>query len=160
KVCRMAPPLSSSQSASPTLLRAVSRWSIVALALNDVIGSAVSVSNPKEAAALLGPASVWAILAAGFAVLLLVLCFAEAGSLFDKPGGAYVYTRAAFGDFVAFEVGWMTCIARVSTAAGLSVFFARAVGFLWDGAHHGAGKWATTLLMLGGLTAINVRGVK
>jgi amino acid transporter len=142
------------------LLRAVSRWQIVALSVNDVIGSGVYLILPVAAAALLGPASVWAILAAGFAVLLLVLCFAEASSLFDRPGGAIVYTQAAFGDFVGFEVGWMTWIARISSIAGLSVFFARAVGYLWPGARSGVGQWATIVLPLLVLTWINVRGVK
>jgi amino acid transporter len=142
------------------LLRAVSRWQIVALSVNDVIGSGVYLILPVAAAALLGPASVWAILAAGFAVLLLVLCFAEASSLFDRPGGAIVYTQAAFGDFVGFEVGWMTWIARISSIAGLSVFFARAVGYLWPAAKSGVGQWATIVLPLLVLTWINVRGVK
>ena len=142
------------------LLRAVSRWQIVALSVNDVIGSGVYLILPVAAAQLLGPASVWAILAAGFAVLLLVLCFAEASSLFDRPGGAIVYTQAAFGDFVGFEVGWMTWIARISSIAGLSVFFARAVGYLWPAARSGVGQWATIVLPLLVLTWINVRGVK
>ncbi|MGE5276840.1 MAG: APC family permease [Acidobacteriota bacterium] len=152
--------MSATPSAGSGLLRVVSRWEIVALSLNDVIGSGVYLILPVAAASLLGPASVWAILAAGFAVLLLVLCFAEAGSLFDRAGGAYVYTRAAFGDFAGFEVGWMTWIARVASVSGLSVFFARAVGFLWEGARSGAGKWGTILLGLAVLTFINVRGVK
>jgi basic amino acid/polyamine antiporter, APA family len=142
------------------LLRAVSRWQIVALSVNDVIGSGVYLILPVAAAMLLGPASVWAILAAGFAVLLLVLCFAEASSLFDRQGGAIVYTRAAFGDFVGFEVGWMTWIARISSIAGLSVFFARAVGYLWAPAKSGVGQWVTIILPLLVLTWINVRGVK
>lgn len=142
------------------LLRAVSRWQIVALSVNDVIGSGVYLILPVAAALLLGPASVWAILIAGFAVLLLVLCFAEASSLFDRQGGAIVYTRAAFGDFVGFEVGWMTWIARISSIAGLSVFFARAVGYLWPAARGGVGKWATIVIPLLVLTWINVRGVK
>jgi basic amino acid/polyamine antiporter, APA family len=145
---------------TPTLLRAVSRWEIVALAINDVVGSGVYVILPVAAAALLGPASVWAILAAGLAVLLLVLCFAEAGSHFDAAGGAYLYTRAAFGDLIGFEVGWMTWIARISTVAGLSAFFARAVGFLIPGARDGVGKWITIFVTLGALTVLNVRGVK
>ena len=142
------------------LLRAVSRWQIVALSVNDVIGSGVYLILPVAAAQLLGPASVWAILVAGFAVLLLVLCFAEASSLFDRPGGAIVYTQAAFGDFVGFEVGWMTWIARISSIAGLSVFFARAVGYLWPAAKSGVGQWLTIVLPLLVLTWINVRGVK
>lgn len=152
--------MSSSAPQTPGFLRAVSRWEIVALSVNDVIGSGVYLILPVAAAALLGAASVWAILAAGFAVLLLVLCFAEAGSLFDQPGGAIVYTRAAFGEFVGFEVGWMTWIARIASVASLSVFFARAVGYLWDGANHGIGQALTIVLPLLALTWINVRGVK
>ncbi|MGH9364512.1 MAG: APC family permease [Thermoanaerobaculia bacterium] len=144
----------------PGFLRAVSRWEIVALSVNDVVGSGVYLILPVAAAALLGRASIWAILAAGLAVGLLVLCFAEAGSLFDEPGGAIVYTRAAFGDFVGFEVGWMTWIARVSSIAGLSVFFARAVGYLWEGARSGLGQGLTIALPLLALTGINVIGIK
>ena len=158
----MAGTLSSPEAADPKtgLLRAVSRWEIVALSVNDVIGSGVYLILPVAAAQLLGPASVWAILAAGFAVLLLVLCFAEAASRFDEPGGAIVYTRAAFGNFAGFEVGWMTWIARISSIAGLSVFFARAVGYLWPGARQGIGQTLTIVIPLLVLTWINVRGVK
>ena len=85
--------MSPTSTAGGGLLRVVSRWEIVALSVNDVVGSGVYLILPVAAAALLGPASVWAILAAGLAVLLLVLCFAEAGSLFDKAGGAYLYTQ-------------------------------------------------------------------
>jgi basic amino acid/polyamine antiporter, APA family len=145
---------------SPGFLRAVSRWEIVALSINDVVGSGVYLILPVAAAALLGPASVWAILAASIAVLLIVLCFAEASSLFDQQGGAIVYTRAAFGEFVGFEVGWMTWIARIASVASLSVFFARAVGYLWEGANHGIGQALTIALPLAGLTWINVVGVK
>jgi len=160
----MPPPLSSREAvvADPKtgLLRAVSRWGIVALALNDVIGSGVYLSNPKEAAELLGAASIWAILAAGFAVLLLVLCFAEAASYFDEPGGAYLYARVAFGRFVGFEVGWMTWLARVTAVASLSAGFAQALGYLWPGANGGAGRaWAIALPVLV-ITAVNVAGVR
>ena len=86
------------------LKRVVTRWQIVGMVLNGVIGSGVYLL-PAAAAALLGPASLWAVPLAGFAVLLLALCFAEAGSHFDEPGAAYVYTREAFGEFVGFQVG-------------------------------------------------------
>ncbi len=128
--------------------------------MNDVIGSGVYLSNPKEAAELLGAASVWAILAAGVAVLLLVLCFAEAGSLFDIPGSGFVYTRAAFGDFVGFEVGWMTWVARITSVAGLSVGFARVVSFLWDGAKSGPGRALMIVVPVLILTVINIVGIR
>src|SRR5580693_173510 len=93
--------------ARPELVRAVSRWQIVGLVLNDVIGSGVYLL-PAGAAALLGGASVGAVVLAGAAVLLVVLCFAEAATYFDEPGSAYLYARAAFGGLVGFEVGWMS----------------------------------------------------
>ena len=132
----------------------------MALSVNDVVGSGVYLILPVAAAQLLGPASVWAILGAGLAVGLLVLCFAEAASHFDRAGGAIVYTRAAFGDFVGFEVGWMTWIARIASVASLSVFFARALGYLWDWTNHGIGQALTIFLELALLTWINVKGVK
>jgi len=141
------------------LTRAVSRWEIVGLALNDVIGSGVYLL-PAAAAAILGPASLWAVLLAGFAVLLLVLCFAEAASYFDEPGGAYLYARVAFGRFVGFEVGWMTWLARVTAVASLSAGFAQALGYLWPEAQAGAGRaWAIALPVVV-ITAVNVAGVR
>jgi len=79
-----------------TLHRAVSRWQIVALAINGVVGSGVFLL-PAAAAALLGPASLWAVVLAGCIVLLVVLCFAEAGSYLDQPGSAYLFALARDG---------------------------------------------------------------
>ena len=139
--------------------RVVSRWEIVGFSINDVIGSGVYLL-PAGAAAILGAASVGAVALAGFAVLLLVLCFAEAASYFDRPGSAYVYTREAFGPLIGFEVGWMTWLARVSSVSSLSVGFARALGYLWPAANLGWGRALAIVLPVLALTAINVVGVK
>ena len=143
----------------PGFRRAVSRWEIVGLSVNDVIGSGVYLL-PASAAAILGFASVGAVVLAGFAVLLLVLCFAEAASYFDRPGSAYLYTRTAFGKLVGYEVGWMTWLARVSSVASLSVAFAQALTFLWPAAAGGWGQTTAIVIPLLVLTAINVVGVK
>ncbi|HET9212988.1 MAG TPA: amino acid permease [Thermoanaerobaculia bacterium] len=139
--------------------RAVSRWEIVGFSVNDVIGSGVYLL-PAAAAAILGWVSVGAVVLAGIAVLLLVLCFAEAASYFDRPGSAYVYTREAFGDLAGFEVGWMTWLARVSSVSSLSVGFARALGYLWPAANVGWGRGLSIVLPVLLLTWINVIGVK
>jgi APA family basic amino acid/polyamine antiporter len=143
----------------PGFRRAVSRWEIVGLSVNDVIGSGVYLL-PAAATAILGFASVGAVVLAGFAVLLLVLCFAEAASYFDGPGSAYLYTRSAFGELVGFEVGWMTWLARVSSVASLSVGFAQALTYLWPAAATGWGQAAAIIIPLLVLTAINIVGVK
>ncbi|MBM4183707.1 MAG: APC family permease [Gemmatimonadetes bacterium] len=143
----------------PSLRRAVTRWEIVGLSLNDVIGSGVYLL-PAAAAALLGPASLWAVLLAGFAVLMLVLCFAEAGSHFDEPGSAYVYTREAFGDFVGFEVGWMTWLARIASVASLTNGMAQALTFLWPATAAGLPRLLAITLPLALIVWVNVTGVQ
>jgi amino acid transporter len=141
------------------LVRAVSRWEIVGLAVNDVIGSGVYLL-PASAAMLLGSASVLAVIVAGVAVALLVLCFAEAASYFEETGSGYLYTRTAFGPFLGFQVGWMTWLARVASVAALSAGAAQAAAFLWPGADHGGARTAIIALPLALLTWINVVGVK
>ena len=141
------------------LLRAVSRWQLVGLAINDVVGSGVYLL-PAAAAALLGAASVWAVVLAGLAVALLVLCFAEASSHFDQAGGAYLYTREAFGAFVGFEVGWMTWLARVSSVASLANGLVQAIAYFSPHANDAWARATIVCALIFALTVINVRGVK
>ncbi|MXV08112.1 MULTISPECIES: amino acid permease [unclassified Xanthomonas] len=148
-----------SQAPAPGLVRAVSRWQIVGLSINDVIGSGIYLL-PAATAALLGPLSLWAVLLAGVAVALLVLCYAQAASYFDEPGGSYLYAREAFGRFAGFEIGWMIWLTRISSAAALSNGLADAVVRFWPAAASGGARLGIVVGSLGLLTAINVIGVK
>src|SRR5699024_9544180 len=143
----------------PQLLRAVSRWEIVGISINDVIGSGIYLL-PAAAAALLGVMSIGAILLAGVAVALLVACFAEASSYFDEPGGAYLYTKEAFGDFIGFEVGWMTWVARVASVAALSAGFVLALAELWPVLNSPWYRSLIIIVLLIFLAWVNIIGVK
>ena len=143
----------------PAMRRAVGRWQLYGLSINDVIGSGIYLL-PAAAAALLGPASLWAVLLAGAAVALLVLCYAQAASYFDQPGGGYLYAREALGPFVGFEVGWMLLITRVASAAALSNGLAEAVTHFWPHAASGGVRVAIVTGSLAFLVAVNVIGVR
>lgn len=144
---------------SPGVIRAVSRWQLFGLSINDVIGSGIYLL-PAAAAALLGPASLWAVLIAGGAVALLVLCYAQASSYFDQPGGGYLYAREAFGPFIGFEVGWMLFLTRIASAAALSNGLAEAVTHFWPGAASGAVRVSIVVGSLAFLVWVNVVGVR
>ena len=151
--------MSAPETSSPALLRAVSRWQLVGLAVNDVVGSGIYLL-PAAAAALLGGASVWAIVLAGVAAALLVLCFAEASSYFDQPGGAYLYTREAFGRFVGFQVGWMTWLSRVAAMASFGNGLVQAAAYFWPAA---ADRWDRAGIigaLVLPLAGINIWGVR
>ena len=141
------------------MVRAVSRWQLFGLSINDVIGSGIYLL-PAAAALLLGPASLWAVLLAGGAVALLVLCYAQASSYFDQPGGGYLYAREAFGPFVGFEVGWMLFLTRIASAAALSNGLAEAVTHFWPGAADGGVRIAIVVGSLAFLVIVNVVGVR
>lgn len=111
------------------LVRTVGFWGLVAMCINAVVGSGVFLL-PHESYTLLGAFSLWAPLLFAIPVFILVLNFAEAASHFEQPGGAYLYARSAFGDFVGFETGWMNWIARVTSLASLSNGFVLALALL------------------------------
>jgi basic amino acid/polyamine antiporter, APA family len=111
------------------LVRTVGFWGLVAMCINAVVGSGVFLL-PHESFKLLGPFSLWAPLLFAIPVFILVLNFAEAASHFEQPGGAYLYAKSAFGDFIGFETGWMNWIARVTSLASLSNGFVLALALL------------------------------
>src|SRR5256712_4993185 len=143
---------------SEKLVRAVGLWGLVAMCINAVVGSGVFLL-PTESYKLLGAFSLWAPLIFAVPVFILVLCFAEAASHFTEPGGAYLYARTAFGDFVGFETGWMNWIARLTSLASLSNGFVISLALFFPGLGSGAARAAVILGSLPILGAIHfVRG--
>src|SRR5438067_9824670 len=140
---------------SAKLVRAVGFWGLVAMCINAVVGSGVFLL-PTESYKLLGAFSLWAPLIFAVPVFILVLCFAEAASHFSEPGGAYLYARTAFGDFVGFETGWMNWLARVTSLASLSNGFVVSLARLYE--PFGSGVWRTAIIIgsIGILAAIHI----
>src|SRR5215472_4645918 len=143
----------------PHLIRAVGLFSLTAIAVNGTVGSGIFVL-PAQVAKFLGPAGLVAYLIAALAMCLIVLCFAEVATLFDRSGGPYLYARAAFGNLVGFEIGWMLLLARLTSIAAISNAFAAYLGFFWPAAATGAGRVVVITVSLAILTVINFRGVK
>lgn len=144
---------------SAKLIRAVGMWGLVAMCINGVVGSGVYLL-PSETFQLLGPFSLWAPLLFAIPVFILTLCFAEASSHFTEPGGAYLYTRTAFGDFVGFETGWMNTVARVTSLAALANGFVVSLARFSPGLGEGATRAAlitASLLLFGVIHALGIR---
>jgi len=141
------------------LVRAVGLWGLVAMCINAVVGSGVFLL-PTESYKLLGAFSLWAPLIFAVPVFILVLCFAEAASHFTEPGGAYLYARTAFGDFVGFETGWMNWLARLTSLASLSNGFVVSIARFYPPLGAGVLRAAIiigSLLILGAIHFVGVR---
>ncbi|HET8797767.1 MAG TPA: APC family permease [Thermoanaerobaculia bacterium] len=141
------------------LIRAVGFWGLVAMCLNAVIGSGVFLL-PHQMFVRLEGFSLWAPLIFAVPVFILALCFAEAASHFTEPGGAYLYARTAFGDFVGFETGWMNWIARVTSLASLSNGFVVALALLFPLLGEGAPRAVVIVSTVLILAIIHLLGVR
>ena len=146
-------------SAQPTLRRELGRWDLTAIGINQVIGGAIFLM-PAQVAAQVGNWAPLALIAVGLASLCVALCFAEVGSRFEGTGGPYLYTRAAFGRFVAFEVGWMQWFTRATSQASVANGLALALGFYWPLVTTGSGRAAVITTITLALLWINVRGIR
>jgi amino acid transporter len=145
--------------ATSGLVRTVGFSGLVLMCINAVIGSGVFLL-PHESYDLLGPFSLWAPVLFAIPVFILVLCFAEAASHFDQPGGAFIYARSAFGSFIGFETGWMNWLARVTSLASLTNGFVLALGELDPALTTGAPRAVVIVGMIVILTAIHFVGIR
>ncbi|PYR61207.1 MAG: amino acid transporter [Acidobacteria bacterium] len=152
-------PAVTAPTAAPTLRRALGRWDLTAIGINQVIGGAIFLM-PSQVAAQIGAWAPIGMILMGIASLSVALCFAEVGSRFEGTGGPYLYTRAAFGRFAAFEVGWMQWFTRASSQASIMAGIAVALGYYWPVLTAG---WPRHLVLTGVtamLALINVRGIR
>src|SRR4051812_45118164 len=144
---------------SPTLVRAIGRWSLAALTINCIIGSGVF-GLPSVIAGTLGNASPFAWLFAAAATGLVMACFAEVASRFDQSGGVYLYTRTAFGRTFGIAIVWLGWLARLTAAAANANLFVVYLHEFWPGANSPLARFIVLTLLLGLLTAVNYIGVK
>jgi amino acid transporter len=145
--------------ADSCLKRELGRWDLAAIGVNQVIGSAVF-ALPAALAASAGPWSPWMVAAVGVASMLIALSFAEVSSRFDGTGGAYLYTRAAFGRFAGFEVGWMMWFTRVASWAAVINVLVSSLGFYWPVLTAGSSRAILITAIIAALAAINIRGIR
>ena len=145
--------------ARPELRRELGKWDLTAIGVNQVIGAAIF-ALPGTLAAQIGGWSWIAVAAVAVMAMMVALNFAEAASRFDRTGGAYLYTRAAFGRFPSFQVGWMLFVTRATSWASVINALADALGYYWPDFRAGALRAALITGVIIAITIINVRGVK
>lgn len=145
--------------ARPTLRRELGKWDLTAIGVNQVIGSAVF-ALPGTLAAHVGGWSPWLVAAVAFASLLIALSFAEASSRFDGTGGSYLFTRAAFGRFAAFEVGWMLWFTRAASWASVINVLVTGVGYYLPDITTGLPRALLITTIIMAIAVVNILGIK
>lgn len=141
------------------LVRGIRRWDLVAIAINGIIGAGIF-GLPAKVYSLIGPYSIIAFVACGLVVALIIVCFAEVGSRFDDTGGPYLYAREAFNPAVAFEIGWLIWLARVTAFAANCNLLINYLGYFWNPATDTFWRATIIAFVVLVLCAINVLGIR
>ena len=119
-------------------------------------------------AAASGPSSivVWMFAWAGFFVPLAASVL-ELSSRYPQEGGLYVWAKVSFGDFAGFIAAWTYAMSNLPYfpailyfAAGSAMFAGGAHGFPLTLRNESAYFMSFSLVALGGITLLNVRGVR
>ncbi len=141
------------------LVRAIGRWSLVALVVNSIIGSGIF-GLPSTVAALVGKASIWAVLIAGAGMSIIMGCFAEVASRFQQAGEPYLYARVAFGRFMGIQTAWMLWLGQVAAPAANANLFVIYLGEFFPHAGKPLPRALILTALVGVLAFINIRGVR
>lgn len=88
------------------LMKCLTAWDLTFLGVGAIIGTGIFVLTGVAAATQAGPAVVLSFVVAGLACAFAALCYAELAASVGGCGSAYGYSYAAFGEFMAWIIGW------------------------------------------------------
>ena len=151
---------SQSPGADGSLERVMGVRALTASAFNMTVGSGIFVL-PAVVAGMIGAAAPIAYFICAFAMAMVVLCFAEAGSRVHRTGGAYAYATAAFGPYIGTLAGALLYVgAGVLASASVMNIFAGTLGVMVPELGAPVSRAIIMAVVYGGLATLNIRGAK
>lgn len=103
------------------LRKCLSAFDLVLLGIGAIIGTGIFVLTGTAAATQAGPAVVLSFVVAGVACTFAALAYAELASSVGGSGSAYGYSYAAFGELMAWIIGWDLILEYGVSVAAVSV---------------------------------------
>ena len=141
------------------LVRGIRRWDLVAVAINGIIGAGIF-GLPSKVYSLIGTYSLIAFVVCALVAALIILCFAEVGSRFQETGGPYLYAREAFKPAVAFEIGWLIWLARITAFAANCNLLISYLSYFWLTATAPVWRASIIVFIVVVLAITNVLGIR
>ena len=141
------------------LVKGVGLAALTAAIVNGVVGAGVF-TLPAVMALNLGPRAPLAFLVCAVAMGAVVWCTADAIRRVPTSGGIYGTVEAAFGPRAGFVTGFVGIwLSSVLACGGITAAFADAAGAAVPALSGALPRAAVILVVIGGLMAVNLRGV-
>jgi basic amino acid/polyamine antiporter, APA family len=103
------------------LNRSLSGFSLLLLSIGAIIGAGLFSITGIAAAENAGPAVILSFLLASIGCAFAGLCFCELAGMIPIAGGAYSYTYASLGEFVAWMIGWVLILEYAMGASVVAI---------------------------------------
>ena len=117
----------SSGLSNSSLNKVLGAFDLTMLGIGAIIGTGIFVLTGVAAADYAGPALILSFIIAGLACTFAALCYSEFASMIPEAGSAYTYSYVAFGEIVAWILGWDMVLeyglASSAVASGWSGYF-------------------------------------
>jgi APA family basic amino acid/polyamine antiporter len=115
------------EASSHTLLKKnLTAWDLAALGIGSVVGTGIFVAT-GQGAHLAGPGVLLSFIVAAITCGFCALTYSELACMFPIAGSTYSYTYAAFGEVIAWTIGWDLMleymVAASAVASGWSTTF-------------------------------------
>lgn len=140
------------------LARELNFFDVVCMGFNCVVGAGIFLLA-GQLDSLVGIGALLVFPLCGLLCFAVALCFAEMGSMYDKTGGAYLYTKDVFGPFAGFLVGWIMWLASIIGWASVASGFGLYCNYFLPKDQQWLSKVIITALVIG-LSITNYCGVK
>ena len=142
------------------LKKKLNLYGLTMIAVGSCIGSGIFVTPYQVVQAVPHQGYVLLIWILGGVIALTgALTFAELGAMFPNAGGVYVFLKEAYGDLTGFAYGWVTLLViNTGALAALGMAFSEYLTFFFPLAQ--SGKVAVAIVVVSGLTLINMVGVQ
>ncbi len=119
------------------LKRVLTAFDLTLLGIGAIIGTGIFVLTGTAAANQAGPAVVLSFIVSGFACAFAALAYAELAAAVGGCGSAYGYSYVAFGEIVAWLIGWILlleyAVAVATVANGWSGYVSDALSAIGIG---------------------------
>lgn len=122
-------------SGTQKLERSLSAFSLILLGIGAIIGAGLFSITGMAAAQNAGPAIIISFILASIGCAFAGLCFSELASMIPIAGGAYSYTYATLGEFIAWIIGWVLILEYAAGAAVVSISWSAYVVSFLQGFH-------------------------
>ncbi len=117
------------------LERTLGPFTLVLLGIGAIIGAGLFSITGIAAAQNAGPGIILSFILASIGCAFAGICFSELASMIPVSGGAYTYTYATLGEFIAWVIGWTLILEYAAGSAVVAISWSAYIVSFLQGFH-------------------------